>query len=153
MKVLKTSIVALFYVLFCTVGGIAAHAACDPKLAGATIECPIFTEPAFTSVPSASMGGTGGSGSGSVVMLFNGIIPSNGFMVQILSTQALTVGCYVNDNGPANGSGTVGFAFGNIAGSGPSTHPPLFVTPLGYKPIGPVSIWCNGGALIESRGW
>jgi hypothetical protein len=29
----------------------------------------------------------------------------------------------------------------------------VFVTPPGYKPMGPVSVYCPGGVPIEYRGW
>ncbi len=63
-------------------------------------------------------------------------------------------------NGPANGNGPLplGFPFGGAGGVGavpglPATSPGPFVTPFGYKPMGPVSVWCRNGASIEYRGW
>src|SRR5712691_4307025 len=101
----------------------AVHAACDPKIPGNTVDCPIFTEPAFTSVPGISMGGTiivnGGFNS-----LFNGIIPPNGFMVQIINITGIE--CWITDIGQAsqsNGFHIGGFIGPNIIG------PTLFVTP------------------------
>ena len=80
-------------------------------------------------------------------LLFGGAVPPNGFMAQINGT-AGTGQCRVNDNGPAgpNGHGIGGFAFGGIP-------PALFITPQGYKPIGPISIWCDAPVTVEARGW
>jgi hypothetical protein len=80
-------------------------------------------------------------------LLFGGAVPPNGFMAQINGT-AGTGQCRVNDNGPAgpNGHGIGGFAFGGIP-------PALFITPPGYKPIGPVSVWCDAPVTVEARGW
>jgi hypothetical protein len=140
--------------LLCVTESFAAHAACDPKQAGATVDCPIFTEPAFTSVPGASMGGTLLVGPGATT-LFNGAVPPNGFMVQINDQGSAGNICYVSDNGPAQGSTSphIGFMFGGVA----STvflyqATPLFVSPTGYKPMGPVSVWCPGSLYIEARG-
>ena len=82
-------------------------------------------------------------------LLFGGAVPPNGFMVQINSGQSAH--CLANDNGSAgptgNGSSNyAGFAFGGIP-------PALFITPQGYKPIGPISIWCDAPVTVEARGW
>jgi hypothetical protein len=82
-------------------------------------------------------------------LLFAGAVPPNGFMVQINSGQSAH--CLANDNGSAgptgNGSSNyAGFAFGGIP-------PALFITPQGYKPIGPISIWCDAPVTVEARGW
>ncbi len=147
MKTLSLMIVAG---LLCATGsfGFATHAVgCDPKQAGATVDCPIFTEPAFTSVPNAPMGGTVIINAGTN-LLFGGVVPPNGFMVQI--NLITGTDCWVTDNGPggqANGFHLGGFIGPNIMG------PALFVTPPGYKPMGPVSVYCTGGILMEVRGW
>jgi hypothetical protein len=152
MKTLKTLLIIVAGLL-CATGSFAAHAACDPKLAGATVDCPIFTEPAFTSVPGASMGGSLPSTGGATVVLFNGVVPPNGFMVQINFQFALPTLCYVNDNGTTSAN-RPGFLFGGANISFATNQPSaahVFVTPPGYKPMGPVSVYCQ--APIEYRGW
>jgi hypothetical protein len=79
--------------------------------------------------------------------LFNGAVPLNGFMV---SARAPFV---VNDHGLAAGSAApqAGFfvAQADIGG--------VFITPPGYKPMGVVSVTCNGSApttlYIAARAW
>jgi hypothetical protein len=108
----------------------------------------LFAAPAGPTQHHGSMGETAVIGSTST-LLFGGAIPPNAFMVQINNAQGGQGFCVVNDNGPAGGdisAGTVaGFAV-TIIGStiGGPIAPPLFVTPPGYKPIGPISVWCNG---------
>lgn len=118
-----------------------------------TVNCPTYTAPATTAVPRASMGGSLTINGGISTPLFNGAVPPNGFMVQLNSPSELGNTCYVNDNGPANGNNAPpnGFIIGGGAVSSPV--PFLFVTPPGYKPIGPVSIWCANGLYVEARGW
>jgi hypothetical protein len=49
--------------------------------------------------------------------------------------------CFVNDNGPATfGVGFLVLADGNYSGT--------FESPHGYKPIGPVNLWCLLGNNI-----
>jgi hypothetical protein len=87
-------------------------------------------------------------------VLFNGAVPPNGFMVQIQQTGQITETYYVNDNGPAgplSGGGVGGFLIGSIYVNIPL--PIMFVTPPGYKPIGPVSVYCTGGTSLAARGW
>jgi hypothetical protein len=148
-------ILFLIVAMLCAAGSaVAAHAGCDPKQAGATVDCPIFTEPAFTSVPGASMGGTLPSTGGLSVVLFNGAVPPNGFMVAINLQSSLPLFCAVNDNGPASTNTPTGFLFGGSGLSPVSEQPsgaPVFVTPPGYKPMGPVSVYCQ--APVEYRGW
>jgi hypothetical protein len=89
---------------------------------------------------------------GVAATLFNGATPPNGFMVQLNSLGELGNGCWVSDNGTANRNSAppVGFVIGgNING----TVPFLFVTPPGYKPMGPVTVWCAQALYIETRGW
>jgi hypothetical protein len=98
--------------------------------------------------------------------LFGGAVPPNGFMVQTDVDIPAAGGdsnfftfCLVNDDGPvdANGKG-----FEVVAGSRGSPAPvgvsSMFVTPPGYRPMGPVTIACDitqGGVavFIEARGW
>jgi hypothetical protein len=73
--------------------------------------------------------------------LFGGVIPPIGYMVQVYSN---TVGgsagaCFVNDNGPA--AQHVGFEVDANTGV-------AFVTPKGYTPLGPVSIWCSPALFV-----
>jgi len=74
------------------------------------------------------------------VVLFDGITPPNGF-----SVSAFNQTCYVNDDGPA--SSTTGFTANN----------PGYTTPFGYKPMGPVSVFCAGNgpspAGVVARAW
>jgi hypothetical protein len=84
------------------------------------------------------------------VTLFNGVVPPNGFMVQINNSSSLGTSCNVNDNGPASIQ-QAGFLLGGIWVATPL--PNIFVTPPGYKPMGPVSIMCGGSIHIEARGW
>jgi len=130
-----------------------ADAACNPTNPTGTIDCPVYTAPQTTSVPRASMGGNIFA-NGAPTVLFNGAVPPNGFMVQINQQGSLGNLCWVNDNGPASGNPpTAGFLFGGWNTATLPTSPSLFVTPPGYKPIGPVSVLCFGGAFIEYRGW
>jgi hypothetical protein len=90
--------------------------------------------------------------------LFKGAVPPNAFMVRAYNNGEL---CVVNDNGPAgantnSGTVTAGFSLLRDAGSGgsaPNTVSNTFITPPGYKPMGPVSIWCQGPAFAAARGW
>ncbi len=129
-----------------------ADAACNPTNPTGTLDCPVYTAPQTTSVPRASMGGSMVINGGGTI-LFNGAVPPNGFMVQLNSQGELGNLCYVNDNGPANANPPTGFLIGGWNSANLPTSPSIFVTPPGYKPIGPVSIWCPGSLYIEARGW
>jgi hypothetical protein len=118
-----------------------------------TVNCPTYSAPAATAVPSASMDGSMMVTAMTSTTLFKGSVPPNAFVVQ---TQNL---CIVNDNGPANGGSLLGGS-GNPAGflvvfASPGGAPFTYMTPPGYKPIGPVSIWCEGGgpSYVAARGW
>jgi hypothetical protein len=81
-------------------------------------------------------------------ILFNGVVPPNGFMVE--ATQGLPA-VMVNDNGPA-----VFWNATNDQGGFYITGGQIFVTPSGYKPMGPVSVLCPPGAgtaYIAARAW
>jgi hypothetical protein len=126
-----------------------------------TVGCPNYGAPAATAVPGPSMdGGVATVTTGQpAVTLFGGRVPPNGFIVRVFTTNGYPVPngvyCFVNDNGPA-GSG-VGFYMppdtanaNNVSGA--------FESPHGYKPIGPVSIYCQTGAgsfpiNVTARGW
>jgi hypothetical protein len=91
---------------------------------------------------------------GQSVVLFNGAVPPNGFMVQINAQGQLPLFCAVNDNGPASLNTQTGFLFGGANISFATNQPSaahVFVTPPGYKPMGPVSVYCQ--ASFEYRGW
>jgi hypothetical protein len=89
---------------------------------------------------------------GVAVTLFNGVTPPNGFMVQINAPNALGNTCNISDNLPATiQSPQVGFLIGGVFNTTPL--PNTFITPPGYKPIGPVSIMCTGSIAIAARGW
>jgi hypothetical protein len=127
-----------------------AHAACTPSQVG-TANCPDYTAPATTAVPGPSMDGSTVIAAGGIsVTLFNGVVPPNGFMVQINNTSSVGNVCNINDNGPASTQST-GFLIGGIWVATPL--PNIFITPPGYKPMGPVSIMCSGSIHIEARGW
>jgi hypothetical protein len=90
--------------------------------------------------------------------LFNRATPPNGFMVRVFveSTQAPPYGypntqCYINDNGTAD------LFMGFHTTPDANGYGTTFITPAGYKPIDPVSVWCGvknaSGAFLEARGW
>ena len=106
-------------------------------------------------VPHPSMDGSINVPMETATTLFNGVVPTNGFMVSFVAITTSGTYCVVNDNGPANGSGITnytptvsGFL---VRGDGMSTLP--FITPPGYKPMGPANIWCNSPAYVAARGW
>ena len=74
-------------------------------------------------------------------LLFGGATPSKGFMIQTPFNELA-----VNDNGPASFNPPVqGFY---VLGG-------VFITPPGYRPMGPVSVNCNGTgpAYVAARAW
>ena len=78
--------------------------------------------------------------------LFGGVTPANGFSVQGSSAR-----CAVSDAAPASLSQPIGFLVAPDA---------IFTTPLGYKPIGPVSVACEipdqpgaGPIVVNARAW
>jgi hypothetical protein len=101
-------------------------------------------------------------GNNDPVVLFNGKDPPNEFMVQILANGE---SCFINDDGPAGPPANIvsggfllpnGFAVSVPVSNAGFPPPPVatFVTPPGYKPMGPVSVWCAGnGAAIAARSW
>jgi hypothetical protein len=127
----------------------AITAACSASNRG-TVNCPTYTAPATTAVPRASIDGSMTVPSQTSTTLFKGAVPPNGFMLQVVQNAGV---CVVNDNGPASGAGFMtsggglaGFQF-NTEGVGP------FVTPPGYRPLGPVSVWCTTPVYVAARGW
>jgi|HubBroStandDraft_6_1064221.scaffolds.fasta_scaffold214079_2 hypothetical protein len=140
-----------------SVFGPAAHASCDPAHRGEA-GCPDYTAPATTAVPGPSIDGSTLVVGGSPTTLFGGVVPTNGFMIGLPIPYDTSPGpwCNIRDNGPA--SSDKGFFVGAATGSGPLVFSvPTFVTPLGYKPMGPVSIFCenssNSEIWIEARAW
>jgi hypothetical protein len=121
-----------------------------------TANCPTYTAPATTAVPSASMDGSMNLPAATSTTLFNGAVPPNAFMVQSSGYSGAI--CFVNDHGPANGQGVL-VTGGGIAGfplalvGTPQVGVFSFITPPGYKPIGPVSVWCNVANYVAARGW
>jgi hypothetical protein len=132
----------------------AVSTACNNASRGA-VNCPDYTAPAATAVPGKSLDGSMNVPGNTSTTLFGGAVPPNAFMVRAYSTS-----CFVNDNGAASGVGIVVGGVGNPAGfymigdSGP-TVTSTFITPPGYKPMGPVSVWCNGPTptYVAARGW
>jgi hypothetical protein len=126
-----------------------------------TVECPGYGAPAATAVPGPSLdGGVAQVTSGSSVTLFGGKVPPNGFIVRVINLGGypLSGQCFVNDSGAAGpGLGfylvpdtSVTTAGANLSGT--------FASPHGYKPIGPVSLYCQAGAVpitfnVAARGW
>jgi hypothetical protein len=76
-------------------------------------------------------------------LLFNGAVPRNGFMVQPRGND-----CVINDHGGASfitgPNGPAGFSIANGA---------TFITPPGYKPMGPVNVICGTRAYVAARAW
>jgi hypothetical protein len=85
-------------------------------------------------------------------LLFNGATPKHGFLVAVA-----TVGepfCNISDDGPA--VAYQGFFVGSLTPNSTSFAffaVPMFVTPPGYTPVGPVSVNCNSTAVLTARMW
>lgn len=144
-EALKTAVAS--FVLAAAVSSPGYARACSSGQTGVTPDCPIYTSPA-----------TSGSAVGESLMtagpwpfpLFGGKVPLNGFMVQLNEGPFyVQTYCWVNDNGPADMF--KGFFIGDQYNGVPL--PNTFVTPAGYHPIGPVSIYCNNNVSIEARAW
>jgi hypothetical protein len=89
-------------------------------------------------------------------MLFGGAIPPNGFWIQVLPEvhPIRPIIVWVNDNGPINEDPRKSLpgAFELSVDTSGNT----LVTPAGYKPMGPVSIFitgCQGGYPVTARAW
>jgi hypothetical protein len=82
-------------------------------------------------------------------LLFDGAVPPNGFMMQLLGGGFTAV---VNDNGPAAYDFQHQIPTGFLLQSTWTTSPPF-----GYKPIGPVSVLVISclpqGMYITARAW
>jgi hypothetical protein len=139
-----------------------------------TVACPGYGAPAATAVPGPSLdGGVTTVPNASSTTLFGGMVPPNGFLIRVFVNNGNygvlfpngnygTV-CFVNDNGPA-GQGVGFYMVPEIAITVPGASDTLpssvvvtsaiFASPHGYKPMGPVSIWCNGATVnLAARGW
>jgi hypothetical protein len=112
---------------------------CQPGMAA---QCPAYTAPATTAVPGQPVDGGVTVQAGVSTLLFGGIRPPNGFMVQ----NGTPYGCWVTDNGAANSSN--GFLITSTPG-----YPSTFITPPGYKPMGPVSVECSQPLYVAARAW
>jgi hypothetical protein len=123
--------------------------------------CPDYTAPAATALPGPSMDGSMLVPYQISTTLFNGAVPPNGFTIR--AEGIAVTSCLVSDSGAANGTGVF------ISPGGPITGFLLlqdqvslvtsssYSTPHGYKPIGPVSVWCtnqiNSPTYVAARGW
>ena len=100
-----------------------------------------FPLPTMNTAPAAAVDGSGTvANSAAAQTLFGGVVPVNGFMFANNCTSGTI---YVNDAGTA--AANVGF---------PVAPGAIFITPSGYKPAGPVSIF--GGATsgnFAARRW
>jgi hypothetical protein len=101
------------------------------------------------------MGGTVLTNTGTP--LFGGWVPPNGFMIQMNVYDEQPPVCWINDNPNATNplGGPTGFMVGGAIGNYPVAAPApiLFVTPPGYRPMGPVTVSCLTQTWAEVRGW
>jgi hypothetical protein len=125
--------------------GQAASTACNAANRG-TVNCPNYTAPAATAVPSRSMDGSMRVPATTSTTLFNGAVPPNAFIVQDTSGEG---SCVVNDHGPANGN-LATYAGFPLLNPQPLTLVSFFITPQGYKPMGPVSVWCGNATYVAA---
>lgn len=94
-----------------------------------------------TAAAAASDGSGTVSAGGSPQLLFGGIVPAHGFLVQNNSSAAL----WISDAGTASSGG----ASIQLAANGG-----LFTTPSGYKPAGAVSLYgATTGQAFAARRW
>jgi hypothetical protein len=120
-------------------------------ITAAALACLSVVAWAATTAPQAKTGSIDGSTTitcNTSTMLFGGAVPPNGFMVQTQPSGVI----WINDNGPAGIS--QGFAALDYRyGVSEST----FITPSGYKPMGPVSVFCTGNPgttqYVPARAW
>jgi hypothetical protein len=104
----------------------------------------IAAAPAAPAVHHGPIDGSTTVACGTSTLLFGGAVPSNGFMAQLSPLEGY--GLIINDNGPAVQSPLQGF----IAVGTP------FVTPSGYKPMGPVSVLALcviPSVYVAARAW
>lgn len=126
----------LFALAFLNVSRAPAHQPCTPGKAGQA-GCPVYTAPAATAVPGPSWDGSTQVIGNTPTTLFNGAVPPNGFMLQATNAICLSA-CTFTDNLQAT---PFSLQLGQI-----------FVTPPGYKPIGPVSIFCPSDSIGNAGG-
>ena len=98
--------------------------------------------PVINAAAAAANDGSGTVGAGgSAQLLFGGIVPANGFLVQNNSSAAL----WISDVGTASAGG----ASLQLAANGG-----LFLSPSGYKPAGAVSLYgATTGQAFAARRW
>ena len=109
------------------------------------ISTPVGPQSPLPVINVAGAAASDGSGAlaagGSAQMLFGGIVPSNGFLVQNNSSAAL----WLSDAGTASAGG----ASIQLAANGGT-----FATPSGYKPVGAVSLFgATTGQAFAARRW
>jgi hypothetical protein len=150
MSLTLSRVVASIILIFLGLSPALAQTQCTADSRG-TVNCPTYTAPATTAVSHPSVGGSIVIPSGRTTTLFAGAVPPNGFMVQLNSPSEVVSFCYVNDSVSANGNPPTGFLIGGILAQG--ALPNIFVSPQGYKPRGPVSIWCTASVHTEVRAW
>lgn len=150
--------IAFVTIVFLGVSGASAQDPCLLYQRG-TLDCPGYGAPAATAVPGPSMDTTLALNTSlQAVALFNGATPPNGFMVRVVVINSTGTGygypdgsvCFISDSGTA----ALGFGFYLTPDTG--GYSATFVTPVGYKPIGPVSVFCglrNASAYLVARGW
>jgi hypothetical protein len=102
--------------------------------------------------------------------LFGGKVPPNGFLVRVfayaygmVSSTGTILGptCFLNDHGAAaqgNGFYMVPDIATTVApqGQGTWSYSATFASPPGYKPLGPISVYCinpAGPMSVAARGW
>ena len=98
--------------------------------------------PVINAAAAAASDGSGAVATGgSAQLLFGGIVPAHGFLVQNNSSAAL----WISDVGTASAGG----ASIQLAANGG-----LFMTPSGYKPAGAVSLYgATTGQAFAARRW
>ena len=109
------------------------------------IAAPVGPQNPLPVVNTAGIAASDGSGTvatgGNAQSLFGGTVPANGFIVQNNSSAAL----WISDTGAASNGG----ASIQLAPNGG-----IFMTPSGYKPAGPVSLFgVTTGQAFAARRW
>jgi hypothetical protein len=120
---------------------------CPASVELGTQLCPLFAAP--VALPGPSLGDNSLTVGNASTFLFGGKVPPNGFSISMFT--AANGQCYWNDNGPAGSNVGMPIPPGPFPGSFQPVS--VFVTWPGYKPIGPVSVWCSYNATLFSRGW
>lgn len=120
-----------------------AHAPAATNAQG--VAAPVGPQNPLPVVNTAGNAASDGSGTlasgGSAQTLFGGAVPANGYLVQNNSSAAL----WISDTGAASSGG----ASIQLAPNGG-----IFMTPSGYKPAGPVSLFGGtAGQAFAARRW